>query len=368
MMGKFIVSSSPHITTNSSTRRIMLDVIIALIPAVLASVFIYGFYPLFLMILCVGSAVLSEWLFNVITKRPQSVGDLSAVVTGVILALNLPAVVPFYVPIVGAAFAIIIVKMLFGGIGRNFANPAITARIFLMLAWTGVMTSFVKPIDLSNGANLFAYFSNVVNINLPEAITTATPLGLIKKAIAAKADPSAGLSALDMFLGRIGGCAGEVSALAVLIGGVYLAARRVIDLRIPALYVGSTAVFTAIFFADTGDAGQYVWTYLLSGGLLFGAIFMATDYATSPKSPAGVLIYGLGLGFLTVVIRKFGSMNEGVSFAILLMNILTPLLDKIQPKAFGTPKKSVAEIIDGAKAKRLAKKQNGLSAEGGQNG
>lgn len=374
-MSKYIVSSSPHITSASSTQRIMLDVIIALIPATLATIFIYGFYPLFLMILCVGSAVFAEWLFNIITKRQQTVRDLSAIVTGMILSLNLPAVVPFYVPIVGSFFAIIIVKMLFGGIGKNFANPAVTARIFLMLCWTSVMTSFVQPIDLSNGINLFAYFENAVNINLPAAITTATPLGLIKEALAAGSNPAAGLNALDMFLGVIGGSAGEVCTLAVLIGGVYLAVRKVIDIRIPLLYIGSTVVFTAIFFANTGYVGEYVWTYLLSGGLMFGAIFMATDYSTSPKSAIAVLIYGIGLGFLTVVIRKYSSMNEGVSFAILLMNIVTPLLEKIRTKAFGTPKRNFAIEISNKRAERAAAKSAKAeagdavsAAEGGING
>ena len=291
--------------------------------------------------------------------------DLSAVVTGIILALNLPPVVPFYVPIVGAAFAIVIVKMLFGGIGRNFANPAITARIFLMLAWTGVMTQFVSPIDLSDGANLFAYFNQGVSISLPDAITTATPLQNVKDAISSGANPAEGLSALDMFLGRIGGSAGEVSALAVLIGGVYLAVRRVIDVKIPVLYIGSTALFTAIFFADSGYAGEYVWTYLLGGGLMFGAFFMATDYATSPKTPVAVVIYGVGLGLLTVIIRKFGTMNEGVSFAILLMNIVTPLLEKIKRKPFGTPVKSLRDIAVGVKAK-FSRKNTADAAEGGE--
>ncbi|MEG1529291.1 MAG: RnfABCDGE type electron transport complex subunit D [Clostridia bacterium] len=366
-MNKFIVSTSPHITSTDTTQKIMLDVIIALIPAMLATIFIYGFYPLFMIVLCVGSAVFSEWVFNVITKRKQSVRDLSAIVTGIILALNLPPVVPFYVPMIGAAFAIIIVKMLFGGIGRNFANPAIVARIFLMLAWTGVMTSFVAPIDLSDGANLFTYFQNAVHITLPDAITTATPLGLIKGAIAVSGNPSAGLNALDMFLGRIGGSSGEVCSLAVLIGGIYLTARRVIDVRIPLIYIGSTVVFTAMFFANTGFVGEYIWTYLLSGGLLFGAFFMATDYATSPKSMVAVLLYGVGLGFLTVLIRKFSSMNEGVSFAILLMNIATPLLEKIKPKVFGTPKRDFAKMAQNKKAANLAKKQAKLEGEA-QNG
>ena len=359
------VSSSPHIVSPANTQRIMLDVIIALCPAVIAMVLLYGFYPLFLTVLSVATAVFCEWAFNLVTRRPQSVRDLSAVVTGIILALNLPPVVPFYVPIVGAAFALVIVKMLFGGIGRNFANPAITARIFLMLAWTGVMTQFVSPIDLSDGANLFAYFNQGVSISLPDAITTATPLQNVKDAISSGANPAEGLSALDMFLGRIGGSAGEVSALAVLIGGVYLAVRRVIDVKIPVLYIGSTAVFTAIFFADSGYAGEYVWTYLLGGGLMFGAFFMATDYATSPKTPVAVVIYGVGLGLLTVIIRKFGTMNEGVSFAILLMNIVTPLLEKIKRKPFGTPVKSLRDIAVGVKAK-FSRKNTADAAEGGE--
>ena len=351
-MAKFIVSSSPHISTTFTTRKMMLDVIIALIPATIASVLLYGFYPLCMMILCVGTCVFAEWLFNVIGKRFQSVGDLSAVVTGMILSLNLPPVVPFYVPIVGGFFAIVVVKMLFGGIGKNFANPAITARIFLLLCWTGVMTSFVSPITLDNGANLFSFFGNAVNVDI-SAITSATPLAGVKNSISTGANPAEGLSALDMFLGRIGGSAGEVSTLAVLIGGVYL------RIRIPALYIGSVVVFTAIFFAKSEYVGEYIWTYLLGGGLMFGAFFMATDYATSPKSCLAVVIYGVGLGFLTVIFRKFGTMNEGVSFAILLMNVLTPLLDKIMPRVFGAPKKlNVATRV---------KSKNKEALEGGKN-
>ena len=248
--------------------------------------------------------------------------------------------------------------MLFGGIGKNFANPAITARIFLLLCWTGVMTSFVSPITLDNGANLFSFFGHAVDIDI-SAITSATPLAGVKNSIATGANPAEGLNALDMFLGRIGGSAGEVSTLAILIGGVYLLIRRVIDWRIPTLYIGSVVVFTAIFFAKTGYVAQYIWTYLLGGGLMFGAFFMATDYATSPKSCLAVVIYGVGLGFLTVIFRKFGTMNEGVSFAILLMNILTPLLDKIMPRVFGAPKKlNVAKLV---------KSKNKEVLEGGKN-
>ena len=336
-MSRYLVSSSPHIASSRTTRNIMLDVIIALMPAVIAMVAVFGFYPLLNTLACVGFCVLFEFLFNLIRKKEQTIGDLSAVVTGIILALNLPAVVPIYVPVVGALFAIVIAKMLFGGIGRNFANPAISARIFLLLAWTSVMTSFVAPLDWSSLAdnNMFFSVSNVFNIKMPDLVTSATPLAHVKEALELGTNPATGINALDMFLGRIGGSAGEVSSLAILIGSVYLLIRKVIDWKIPLIYILSTVIFTAIFYSNTGYVGEYVWTYLLGGGLLFGAFFMATDYATSPKSPIAVIIYGIGLGLLTVIIRKFSSMSEGVSYAILLMNIATPLLDKIKVRPFG---------------------------------
>ena len=336
-MSRYLVSSSPHIASSRTTRNIMLDVIIALMPAVIAMVAVFGFYPLLNTLICVGFCVLFEFLFNLIRKKEQTIGDLSAVVTGIILALTLPAVVPIYVPVVGALFAIVIAKMLFGGIGRNFANPAISARIFLLLAWTSVMTSFVAPLDWSSLAdnNMFFSVSNVFNIKMPDLVTSATPLAHVKEALEAGVNPATGINALDMFLGRIGGSAGEVSSLAILIGGAYLLLRKVIDWKIPLIYILSTVIFTAIFYSNTGYVGEYVWTYLLGGGLLFGAFFMATDYATSPKSPIAVIIYGIGLGLLTVIIRKFSSMSEGVSYAILLMNIATPLLDKIKVRPFG---------------------------------
>lgn len=381
-MSRYLVSSSPHIASSRTTRNIMLDVIIALMPAVIAMVAIFGFYPLLNTLVCVGFCVLFEFLFNLIRKKEQTVGDLSAIVTGIILGLNLPAVVPIYVPVVGALFAIVIAKMLFGGIGRNFANPAISARIFLLLAWTGVMTSFVAPLDWANLAenNMFFTVSNVFNIKMPDLVTSATPLAHVKEALELGVNPATGINALDTFLGTIGGSAGEVSALAILIGGIYLLVRRVIDWKIPLIYILSTVVFTAIFYANTGYVGEYVWTYLLGGGLLFGAFFMATDYATSPKSPVAVIIYGIGLGLLTVIIRKFSSMSEGVSYAILLMNIVTPLLDKIKVKPFGGyPAYKNKDFVDASAIKGRAlgvwnSKENMLSdlakgiEEGGTNG
>ena len=381
-MSRYLVSSSPHIASSRTTRNIMLDVIIALMPAVIAMVAIFGFYPLLNTLVCVGFCVLFEFLFNLIRKKEQTVGDLSAIVTGIILGLNLPAVVPIYVPVVGALFAIVVAKMLFGGIGRNFANPAISARIFLLLAWTSVMTSFVAPLDWSNLAenNMFFTVSNVFNIKMPDLVTSATPLAHVKEALELGVNPATGINALDMFLGTIGGSAGEVSALAILIGGIYLLIRKVIDWKIPLVYILSTVIFTAIFYSDTGYVGEYVWTYLLGGGLLFGAFFMATDYATSPKSPVAVIIYGIGLGLLTVIIRKFSSMSEGVSYAILLMNIVTPLLDKIKVKPFGGyPAYKNKDFVDASAIKGRAlgvwnSKENMLSdlakgiEEGGTNG
>ncbi|HKL94617.1 MAG TPA: RnfABCDGE type electron transport complex subunit D [Clostridia bacterium] len=369
-MGNYLVSSSPHIFSPRTTRNIMLDVIIALIPCVIASVLIFGFYPLVTVLICVASAVLAEFLFNSIRKKPQTVNDLSAVVTGIILGLNLPPTVPFYVPIVGSFFAIMVVKMLFGGIGKNFANPAITARIFLMLCWSSIMTKYVVPINLSQGlSELFTYLAQELNITTAttsatvNAITSATPLGGIKSAIEAGTNPAYGLSALDMFLGKIGGSAGEVSTLAVLIGGIYLAIRKVIDVKIPIIYIGTTALFTAIFYANTGYVGEYVWTYLLGGGLVFGAVFMATDYSTTPNTNLGKIIFALGCGFLTVILRKFSSMVEGVSFAILLMNIVSPLIERIVPKPFGHHNLSLKEIIEAKKSVKTQKAGKGGSNE-----
>ncbi|MCQ2603038.1 MAG: RnfABCDGE type electron transport complex subunit D [Clostridia bacterium] len=372
-MNKLIVSTSPHITSKDSTQRIMLDVIIALMPLVIAAVVLYGFYPLFTVILCSGSAVFAEWLFNLIMKRKQTVSDLSAIVTGIILGLNMPSVVPFYIPMVGAFFAIIVVKMLFGGIGRNFANPAIAARIFCMLCWTTAMTQFVPAqfasagVVADGGWNFFANFQYSL-AEFPAGISTATPLAGIGKALENGTNPAAGLNALNMFLGIMGGSAGEVCTLAVLIGAVYLLIRQVIDWKIPVCYLGSFVVFTAIFYANTGYVGEYIWTGLLSGGLMFGAFFMATDYATSPKAPIGVIIYGIGLGFMTVVIRKFSAFPEGVSFAILIMNIVTPFLDKIRPRTFGKPRRNYVEIFKEKIAEKKAKKEaQAQAAEGGNN-
>jgi electron transport complex, RnfABCDGE type, D subunit len=325
MKQNYVVSTSPHVTSHRTTKQIMIDVIIALVPALIASVLLYGFYPLLVCLLSVGSAVLGEFIYNKARKHESTLGDCSAVVTGLIFGLNLPPVLPLYIPIIGGVFATLLVKMLFGGIGKNFANPAITARIFVMLAWTVPMTKYVAPIDLNAGfSEMFKYFS-FMNPEKLDTISTATPLIALKNGVV-------DVKFIDMFFGRIGGSAGEVSALALLIGGVYLVCRKVIDWKIPVIYIATYFLFTLILFKNAETALYGVFC----GGLLFGAIFMATDYATSPNTAIGVSVYAFGCGLLTAIFRKFGAMPEGVSFAILLMNIVTPLLDKyIQPKPFG---------------------------------
>ncbi len=343
-MDKYYVSVSPHITAKPTTKSIMLEVCIALIPAIIAAVYFFGFYSLFIIGVCVASTVFGEFIYNIIRKKPRTIGDCSAVVTGVLLGLNLPVTVPFYVPIVGGLFAILVVKMLFGGIGRNFANPAITGRIFLVLAWASVMTKFVPPIDWSQGfGEGFKFFSCILNGGGAEidALTSATPLGVIK-GIGGSAEVNGALSGgnislLDMFLGRTGGTIGETSALALILGGIYLTVRKIIDWKIPVIYVSTVALFALIF-----GGVQYILPSILGGGLLIGAIFMATDYATNPNTPLGTVIFAFGCGFITVIIRFFGAFPEGVSFAILLMNVVTPLIDKyIKPMPFGfiKPKK-----------------------------
>ncbi len=314
------VSSSPHITSSLTVRRIMLRVMIALTPVIIVAVCLFGFYVLIMLGVSVGVAVLSEYLFNKITNRPQSTGDCSAVVSGAIFALNLPVTAPLYLVVVGSAFAIVIVKMLFGGIGKNFANPAATARIFVTLAWASAMSAFVQPVDYSGGFS--AFFSTMqyaLNGAGVEAVTSATPL----------ADNS--ISTLNLFLGNHAGSLGEVCALAILSGGIFLLVTRTIDFKIPLVTLASFSLFTLIFCG-----ADKILPSLLSGAILFGAFFMATDYSSSPNSNVAIVIYSVGIGFLSVIIRVYGNYPEGVSFSILLMNILSPLLDLlIIPRAFG---------------------------------
>ena len=308
-MSQLIVSPSPHIRSERTTRNIMLDVIIALCPAVIASVILFGWRAFLIEAVCVASCVLIEYLCRVLMKRDQTIGDLSAVVTGLLLALNLPVTIPMWVAVFGCFIAIAVTKQLFGGIGQNFANPAIAARVILLASFGGYMTNFTAPFDYSG----------------VDAVASATPLALLAGGADAVASAAGGAqlpSLMQMFLGVKAGCIGEVSALALLMGGVYLVARRVIKPITPLVFIGTVFVFSGILGADP------VYQ-ILSGGLMIGAIFMATDYATTPATNWGKAVFGLGAGLLTVLIRQYGNYPEGVSFAILLMNILTPQIDKL---------------------------------------
>lgn len=291
------VSPAPHIRDNISTQSIMLDVVIATLPALVASVVIFGIRALAVTAVCVAVAVLSEFLFEKGMKKPVTIQDLSAVVTGILLAFCLPVDIPLWIAGLGSVIAIIVVKQLFGGIGQNFANPAITARVVLLIcSFNGAMTTWTL-----NG------------------ISSATPL----------AEGAAAPSLFNFFLGRHAGCLGETCAAALLVGGIYLLLRKIISWHIPVAYLGSVAVVSLI-------AGQDLTLQLFGGGLLLGAFFMATDYTTSPMTNEGKLIYGVGCGLLTMMIRLWGATPEGVSYAILLMNILTPHIDKLTAhKALG---------------------------------
>lgn len=297
-MEKLIVSNAPHIHTSNSSRRIMLDVVIALLPAAVAAVIIFGVKALGVLAACVIGAVVSEFLFNLITRRPQTVGDMSAVVTGLLLGLNLSSAVPLWQCVVGAAFAIIIVKCLFGGLGHNFANPAISARVFMLLAFS----------EVAGGA-----MPAVVELE-----ASATPLELI----GSSADQLPSL--MDMFLGLRGGAVGEGCIVALLIGYAYLCARKVIKWYVPAAFVGTVFV---LFLAASGSFTTALYE-IMAGGVFIGAIFMATDYVTTPINNTGRVVFALGCGVITFIIREFCAYPEGVSFSILAMNILTPYIEK----------------------------------------
>lgn len=313
---RFLVSSSPHIRSGETTQRIMLDVIIALMPALFAGVFYFGFRALTLTVTAVVFAVAAEAIMQKILGKPVTVKDLSAVVTGILIAFNVPATLPLWIVAVGSIFAIAVAKQCFGGLGYNFINPALAARAMLLASWPVRMTSWVAP-----GA---------------DAVSTATPLALAKSG--AEAAGQALPNIWNLFVGNVGGCIGETSALALLIGGAYLLYRGVISYRIPAAFIGTVAVLSFLF----GGFNAHTMIYnIFAGGLFLGAIFMATDYSSSPMSAKGQLIFAIGCGFLTTLIRFFGGYPEGVSYSILLMNLATPLIDKYtMPKKFGEVKKS----------------------------
>lgn len=326
----YTVSASPHAKNSTGVTGVMLDVIIALLPAGIMGAVTFGLRALAVIGVCVGSAVLFEFLYTKIMKKPTTLGDLSAVVTGLLLAYNLPVGIPLWMCVIGSFAAIVVVKQFFGGLGQNFANPAITARIVLLVSFAGAMTAYPASV-------------------LPDAVTGATPLGVLGTLPAKEAAAQIGAwtangelpTLTQMAFGIRGGCIGEVCGAALLLGGLYLLIRRVINWRIPVCYLGTVAVFMLI---ASGFDLTYTAYELLSGGLLLGAIFMATDYTTSPINKTGKIVFGIGCGLLTCVIRLYGSLPEGVSYSILLMNILTPLIEKAtMPKYFGKTKKKKAK-------------------------
>ena len=318
-MEKLIVSTSPHLHTKTTTQSIMRDVLIALAPAAVAAVVLFGLGALLNIVLCVGTCVLSEFLFNLAAKKTQTVKDLSAAVTGLLLALNLSTAANPWHCIVGSVFAIVVVKCLFGGIGCNFANPAITARILLLVAFSstiagGTAANF-QPADIAAGA---------------------TPLAVIKSG-----DTTALPTLLDMLLGNRAGAIGETCAIALILGGIYLVARKVISWHTPVIFIGTVFVLSLIIKQDLTIALYEI----LGGGLLIGAIFMATDYSTTPINKGGKMVFALGCGLITVLIRFWGSYPEGVSFAILFMNILSPYIEKWCTKTpFGKAGKKNEEL------------------------
>ncbi len=336
---KLLVSSSPHIRSPRGTRAIMLDVIIAMIPALIASVIFFGFNSLLITLISVLCCVAFEWVYRKLMKKPCSIGDLSAVVTGMLLAFCLPPTAPWWLPVIGALFAIVLVKQLFGGIGKNFLNPALAGRAFLF-SYPVLMTSWKATVFQG------------------DAWTGATPLASLHAGSLASDSIGA------MFVGNIGGCIGEVSTLALLLGGAWLVYRGVIGLRIPLSYIGTVAVLT-LLFPRGNNAILWMLQNLFAGGLMLGAIFMATDYCTSPVTPRGQIIYGIGCGVLTVVIRYFGSYAEGVSYAILIMNLTVWMIDKATaPSRFGVMKTSkIRSWIDTLPDKFTARKRAKEAAE-----
>lgn len=303
-MNKLLVTPSPHIISSHTTSSIMFDVLVALVPALIASVCFFGIPALILEVVCVASCVLFEYLARRFMKRPNTISDLSAAVTGLLLAFNLPPTLPWWVAVIGCFFAIVVAKQLFGGIGQNFANPAIVGRVVLLISFGGRMTTWTAPM---------AYWSGV------DGIVSATPLADVNTA-----------NTFQLFIGNVPGCIGEVSAAALLLGGIYLVVRKVIHPAVPLTYLGTVFLLTWAF-------GQNPVNALFAGGVMLAAIFMATDYVTTPATITGRVIFAAGCGLITALVRVFGSYPEGASFAILFMNLLTPLIDRaVRSKPFGT--------------------------------
>ena len=328
---KLIASSSPHIRSNEDTRSIMLDVIIAMLPAIVFSIYNFGVRALTEILVSVAACVFWEWGYRKVMKKPQMIGDLSAVVTGILLAFVCPVTLPYWMLIIGAFFSIVVVKQLYGGIGCNFLNPALAGRAALLACYATAMTTWVKA-----GEKLAVFGSNA------DVATAATPMAVMKEGSFDALTSTYTLT--DMFLGKIGGSLGETSALMLLFGLAWLLGRKVISWHIPVAYIGTVAVLCLISAPAGVSAGTYMLYNLFGGGLMLGAIFMATDYATSPVTKPGQIVFGIGCGLLTCFIRRFGSYPEGVCYSILIMNCTTWLLDKyIRPTIYGAPKKEKKE-------------------------
>lgn len=322
MKGLYHVSASPHVRAKDSTKTIMRDVVIALLPAVLAGIWVFKMDALLVLLTTSVTCLLTEYLYEKGMKRKITTGDYSALVTGLLLGMNLPPSIPLWIAMIGSVFAILVVKQLFGGLGQNFMNPALGARCFLLISFTGRMTAFTY-----------------------DGVSTATPLAILKNADKSQAVCETlsqnGTSLWNMFIGTIGGTIGETSAIAILIGAAYLFIRKVISWEIPFVYIGTFAIFVLIFGGYGADV-YYLAAQLCGGGLLLGAFFMATDYVTSPITKKGKIIYGVCLGLLTGLFRIFGGSAEGVSYAIIISNLLVPLIEKITiPKPFGYVKEEV---------------------------
>ncbi len=325
---KLIASSSPHIRSNENTRSIMLDVIIAMLPALFWAIYNFGFKALISVAVSVVACLFWEWLYRKLLKKPQSIGDLSAVVTGMLLAFVCPPELPWWALIIGAFFSIVVVKQLYGGIGCNFLNPALAGRAILLASYATAMTTWSLPTS-----------------KVDTVVSTATPLQIMKEGTVEKfAELTTNYSVGDMFIGRIGGSLGEVSALALLLGFAWLLIHKVISWHTPVAFIGTVAILTLISAPAGIDNVQYMLYNVFGGGLMLGAIFMATDYATSPVTKPGQLIFGIGCGLITCFIRRFGSYPEGVCYSILIMNCTTWLLDKyIRPTIYGAVKKEKKE-------------------------
>ena len=323
---QFLLTPSPHIKADESVRDLMVSVIIALIPTTAVGIYFFGIPALATVFIATGTSIFFEFIYQRLTKKENTISDGSAVLTGLLLGLNLPSIFPWWGTVIGSLVAIILVKHLFGGIGYNVFNPALTARVFLLISWPIQMTTFPKPSPIFSGV---------------DAVTEATPLTAVKTIqlshdLTKTIDSATNINWLDLFIGNRGGSIGEVSIIALLIGGIYLIYKRTISWHIPLSYILTTGFFTTVAHFENPTTTASPVFHLLNGGLFLGAFFMATDYVTSPITKKGMIIFGIGCGFLTVVIRQHGSYPEGVSFAILLMNMIAPLIDKyVRQRRFG---------------------------------